>query len=549
MLAWLRAAGGRLRPVGWHPLSLAHASGEGEALALLHLPPAPTKGGRLEVDALPSPQGLVTARGSRADPLGISSSAHKGLTCVFISLDEVPAAVALGLEPAALPGEATVAVLKEPRATSAQVGFPGNRSRSGSGGSGEDDGGLFGSFRRARGRRSVTTVRHGSGRYALRLRLSCCGEATGGAAGAAWTLEQLCAALAANLVERQLARALRPAYSFATALPPPGRAGAAALDDALGALCALAALGAPRASRLHARLAVPRWAFAAFARLVGGWVSELAPVGSVRLLARDRGAVAGAPPRCPPPPPPPQPPPPPPPRPRPPPPPAGRAASVSRPRSGARWEARCPAHPPPSLRRWVSTRLSPVRTRSRRPPPQPSPPSTWRRRRRRWRRKRRRRRMRSCLRRRRTRLPSVLRPRHTSRRRGAPRMARPPSRSSSRPSTPRPPRSTRSFGSTPPRRSAGARRSLTRTTSSAARMARHRKSSRPSLAPSAPTTSSSTPPSPTTKAASRRRSGCRSRRRSRGRRRRRAASEAAAAATAPPSSAQRATPCCPSRRG
>ena len=57
MLAWLRAAGGRLRPVGWHPLSLAHASGEGEALALLHLPPAPTKGGRLEVDALPSPQG------------------------------------------------------------------------------------------------------------------------------------------------------------------------------------------------------------------------------------------------------------------------------------------------------------------------------------------------------------------------------------------------------------------------------------------------------------------------------------------------------------
>ena len=80
MLAWLRAAGGRLRPVGWHPLSLAHASGEGEALALLHLPPAPTKGGRLEVDALPSPQGLVTARGSRADPLGISSSAHKGLT-------------------------------------------------------------------------------------------------------------------------------------------------------------------------------------------------------------------------------------------------------------------------------------------------------------------------------------------------------------------------------------------------------------------------------------------------------------------------------------
>ena len=28
MLAWLRAAGGRLRPVGWHPLSLAHASGE-----------------------------------------------------------------------------------------------------------------------------------------------------------------------------------------------------------------------------------------------------------------------------------------------------------------------------------------------------------------------------------------------------------------------------------------------------------------------------------------------------------------------------------------
>ena len=206
MLAWLRAAGGRLRPVGWHPLSLAHASGEGEALALLHLPPAPTKGGRLEVDALPSPQGLVTARGSRADPLGISSSAHKGLTCVFISLDEVPAAVALGLEPAALPGEATVAVLKEPRATSAQVGFPGNRSRSGSGGSGEDDGGLFGSFRRARGRRSVTTDRHGSGRYALRLRLSCCGEATGGAAGAAWTLEQLCAALAANLVERQLAR-------------------------------------------------------------------------------------------------------------------------------------------------------------------------------------------------------------------------------------------------------------------------------------------------------------------------------------------------------
>ena len=121
MLAWLRAAGGRLRPVGWHPLSLAHASGEGEALALLHLPPAPTKGGRLEVDALPSPQGLVTARGSRADPLGISSSAHKGLTCVFISLDEVPAAVALGLEPAALPGEATVAVLKEPRATSAQA--------------------------------------------------------------------------------------------------------------------------------------------------------------------------------------------------------------------------------------------------------------------------------------------------------------------------------------------------------------------------------------------------------------------------------------------
>ena len=97
MLAWLRAAGGRLRPVGWHPLSLTHASGEGEALALLHLPPAPTKGGRLEVDALPSPQGLVTARGSRADPLGISSSAHKGLTCVFISLDEVPAAVALGL--------------------------------------------------------------------------------------------------------------------------------------------------------------------------------------------------------------------------------------------------------------------------------------------------------------------------------------------------------------------------------------------------------------------------------------------------------------------
>ena len=87
---------------------------------------------------------------------------------------------------------------------------------------------------------------------------------------------------------RQLAAL--PAPTLATSTAPAPLVLALALAPLREAMCRAAALGAPGASRFHARLAMPTWALARFARMLVRMVSRLLPLAHPPLLLPPQAA-------------------------------------------------------------------------------------------------------------------------------------------------------------------------------------------------------------------------------------------------------------------